>query len=92
MVRDLKGDEIPDVWVSPYHIHIGEIDGDITGSIALKFKPLGFDVRISISRIALYKLVKYAVKRGYILLNGEMYIKQRGRMERIRKSDESKEA
>lgn len=88
MVTDLNGDEIPDMYVNPYHIHIGDIDGDISGNIALKFKPLGFDVRISISRYALYQLVDYAVKRRFIILNGELYIKENGRTKRIRYNDQ----
>lgn len=87
MVTDLNDEEIPDVWVNPYHIHIGEIDGNITGTVALKFKPLGYDVRLSISRHALYQLIEYAIRRKYILLNGELYIKKQNRMKRIRSND-----
>lgn len=76
--------EYKDIRVTPNKMHIGDIEGEITGNLSARFKPLGYRCSVSIGGYAINKLIKWAIRNGNIILNGELYYRNRTKIERIK--------
>ena len=83
MPRGIKEKQIPDIQVNQDLIYVGDIEGFIRRGEIARFKPLGISCDVAIAPYALFKLIKWAVKQNYVILNGEIYYKGRTHTERI---------
>lgn len=62
----------PVIDVNPRSIHINDIAYGIYGANSAKLVPLGYNCTLSISPRVVTALLKWAIRNGYLALDGEI--------------------
>jgi len=73
--------EFPQVSVSPPDLFLMDVETNLSSQWFFRFKPLDYDVIITLSGYMITKLVQWALSTGFLIIDGS-YTIQDGRKRR----------
>ena len=62
--------EIPQIVVTPASLFLMDVETNLCNDWFFRFKPLDYDLEITLSGYMLTQLFKWAVKSGFVVING----------------------